>query len=286
MWFTRVKNHLKFLRFKAATELESAMLKASFSRKNEKGKLPSIEEAEEILSKNYSRKQVVTLNEENFEVLDRLNWGSARPDNICVYSKDNVTFNEEGIFIDNRYEENGITGKDWDGKEFTRNYSSGSVQSKETFNPEGCFLVVVSLKYAALGAWDGVWFLDRDSTLPIYREIDLFERMSKAPPGTELQFNVHGDVNGKRKQIPRNMDLKSSHHVAEKFLVYTSLQGGEIEIGINAVPVYRTRFAFPVGPMAMNFTSAIHHFDVLPDEDIRFTIRENDLKIHRFVVLK
>jgi hypothetical protein len=286
MWFNKFKNNLRFLRNKASTEVQSVFLKASYSRKNEKGMLPSVESAEEILSKNYSVKEIVALNEESFIVRDRMNWGSARPDNICVYSKDNVKFGPDGITIDNRYEKEGVTGKDWQGKEVQRNYSSGSVETIETFGPEGCFVAVVSLKYAALGAWDGVWLFDRDAVRPHYREIDLFERMSKSPPGTELQFNVHGDVNEVRKQIPVKLDLRSSHHIPEKFLTYTIVRGGEVEIGINAVPIYRTRFAYPTGPMSMHFTSAMHHFDSLTGEDIRFTINENHLTIHKFVVLK
>lgn len=286
MWLRKLKNELVFQSQKARTRAGFLWFRQVYSRKNEKGRLPEIEEAEKILSDKYSSKRIISLNEENFKVCDNDEWGSARPENSCVFSADNVDFRQGEMIIDNRYEEGGIPGKDWQGNELTRKYSSGFVESKEDYEPYGCFFAVISLKYAALGAWDAVWLYDKISQSTVYREIDLMERMSQGPPGADLQLNVHGDVNERRRQIPLKVDIRSSHSIPGKFLVYASIDIEKIEIGINAVPLCHTGFAIPVGPMAMIFSSGIHHFGKLKDEDIRFTIRENQMTIHRFGVLR
>ena len=286
MWLKKLRNELVFQSQKARTGAGSLWFRKVFSRKNEKGRLPGIEDAEKILSDKYSSKMIIRPDEENFKVCDKYEWGSARPENSCVFSADNVDFSQGVMIIDNRYEEEGIRGKDWQGNELTRKYSSGFVETKEAYEPYGCFFAVISLKYAALGAWDAVWLYDMISQSPVYREVDLTERMSQGPPGAELQLNVHGDVNERRRQIPLKLAINSSHDIPGTFLVYASLASGMIEIGINAVPIYRTSFAFPVRPMKMIFSSGIHHFGKLSDEDIRFTIRENQITIHRFGILR
>ncbi len=286
MWLRKLKNELVFQSQKARTDLGFLWFRQAFARKNEKGHLPDVVEAEKILSDKYTSKRIISPDEENFKVCDNHEWGSARPENICVFSAENVDFSQGGMIIDNRHEEGGVTGKDWQGNELTRRYSSGFVESKEAYEPYGCFFAVISLKYAALGAWDAAWLYDNISQSPVYREIDLMERMSQGPPGTELHLNVHGDVNERRRQIPLKIDIRSSHSIPGKFLVYAAIDIKKIEIGINAVPLCRTGFAIPVGPMAMIFSSGIHHYGKLSEEDIRFTIRENQLTIHRFGILR
>jgi hypothetical protein len=286
MWLRNLKNELVFQSQKARTEVGFLWSRQVFYRKNEKGLLPGVEEAERILTEKYPSRRIIDLDKENFRVYDKREWGSARPENSCVLSSDNVDFVSGAIIIDNRYEEGGITGRDWQGDQLTRKYSSGFVESKETYEPYGCFFAVISLKFAALGAWDGIWLFDRDTNNPVYREIDLLERMSKHPPGADVQLNVHGDINNKRRQVPLKMHISSSHDILQKFLVYAAIDGERIEIGINAIPLCRTGFAIPVGPMAMIFSSGIHHYGSLSDEDIRFTIRENQLTVHRFGILR
>lgn len=285
MWFKRLREELEFLGQKTRTETESVWLRFLFSRKGRKDELPSITEAESHLIGRFHKSRFIPLSEKNFRVKAREEWGTARPGNICVHSSGNVEFTGNEIVIHNRFEEGGITGKDWEGKEVTRKFSSGLVESVELFGPAGGFYVIVSLKYAALGAWDGIWLLDKNTPPPVYREIDLLERMSKSPPGSEIQLNVHGDVNNERRQIPVKFDLRTSRKIPETFLVYAIIENGVTEMGINAMPLYRTRFACPAAPMTMIFSSGIHDYGMLPEEDIRSTILRNAMTIHRFAIL-
>ena len=63
--------------------------------------------------------------------IDKGNWGSARPDNDSVYTKDNFFVDDCGLTIGNTYHPGDITGKDWEGNDRTCKFSSAELWSAD-----------------------------------------------------------------------------------------------------------------------------------------------------------
>lgn len=132
---------------------------------------------------------------DNWQLKDKGEWGSAAPNNLCVFVKENVSvITKQGsnvLVIKTTAEQ--ATGKDWSGKELTRPFSSGLVTSKFTVRPGQVVSATVNTSSSYPGSWFAFWLFRKD--IPgddRYREVDIFEKFMVRDDQKKYSVTVHG----------------------------------------------------------------------------------------------
>jgi hypothetical protein len=143
-------------------------------------------------------------NLDNWKVTDKGEWGSARPDNLCTYVKDNVFISEENgvrslIINTTSYE---AAGKDWDGNDITKPFSSGLVTSKFLIRPGQVVSASVNTSQSYAGSWFAFWLIKKDvEGDERYREIDIFEKFMEKKHQKKYTLTIHGGTQNKREMM-------------------------------------------------------------------------------------
>ena len=149
----------------------------------EEGKFPTAQEALDDLKNIYKEKFDYGrwTDPELWKPVVPNNWGSARPDNDCVLTRDNIKISPCGgtLRLWAKREPSGISGFGYDGEKVdTRFFSGVQMRSRFTVPPSGRYSTLMRIDAPALGVWEGFWLLHDDKG-KIYREID-FERFAEA----------------------------------------------------------------------------------------------------------
>ena len=176
---------------------------------------------------------------ENWKVTDKSEWGSARPDNLCTYVKDNVKIRQYSGFnsmvICTTPDES--TGKGWEGESVKKPISSGIVTSKFLVRPGQVVSATVNTSQSYPGSWFAFWLVKKNEPGDTrYREIDIFEKMMERKNQKEYTVTIHGGVQGARElmNFPYPMFF-----VAEEKLTFTcEIYRREVKIYVNGIYMF------------------------------------------------
>lgn len=177
-----------------------------------------------------------------WNILEEGNWGSARPDNISVARPTNIIFNEDNnLSIINKYEPDSVTGKDWDGNPVTRYFSSGSISTKDFFEPIGKRFSLWCDLVPGVSTWPAFWLFYADESVDDkqYFEIDGFERF---PNQNKLTFTVHWGPSDARKMYNRSVKYKGD---SISFLNCIVVDRGKVKVYVNNILVFITSLGYP-----------------------------------------
>jgi hypothetical protein len=149
----------------------------------------------------------------NWTILDKGNWGSARPDNLCAYAKENVTLKGNSMVITTTAEQ--TTGKDWNGKDVTKPFRSGYVTSNRTIRPGQVVSATLNTSESYAGSWFAFWLIKKhvegDNR---YREIDIFEKFMEKKNQKRYSISIHGGSQSAREMMnfhyPRHLKDETS----------------------------------------------------------------------------
>lgn len=111
-------------------------------------------------------------NLDNWTVFNNDMWGSARPDELSVQLAKNVTLNDGVASIHCKKEP--ATGIGFEGESISREYTSGSIWSKQSFPVDGITMFRSKFRCQKdLGSWKAFWLFKNSGGR--YQEIDGFE---------------------------------------------------------------------------------------------------------------
>ena len=211
----------------------------------------TIEQAQSEIQSDYKTiKQV-----KRFITICSTNWGSARPDNDCVFTANNVEQFDDITIIHTRKQD--APGMDYNGKSIHRAYTSGMIISKESvLIKDGTRIsAIVRMPINAVGAFTAFWFLyDKSDS---YYEVDVFERPCKIITDDTLLFTTHkGDTSSINRQMYNRTQKVRCQGI---FKLYdTCFNDGWVTISINNVPIFKTKHAYPVDKnMKIIFNDAV-----------------------------
>lgn len=182
---------------------------------------------------------------DNWNIVNEVNWGSARPDNLSVASPKNINMiGDNSATITSQREISGITGKDWDGNPVTRYYSCGSLSTKELFTVKDKRFSLWCELMPGVSTWPAFWvFYADERNIPNeekdYFEIDGFERF---PNEKKLVFTVHWGKNSARKMYNRSVRYSGN---SLSFLNCIAIENGKIKVYINNILVFITTLGVP-----------------------------------------
>lgn len=171
---------------------------------------------------------------DNWNITDRDDWGSARPGNLCIFVKENVTINsyhgKNSLIISTRHEE--AKGKGWNGEEITRPLSSGLITSKLLLHTDQVISATVNTSQSYPGSWFAFWFLKKDvAGDDRYREIDIFEKFMEKPGQKRYSVSIHGGTKNSREMMSFSYPL---FPINEEKLTFTCvLRRSGIRIYVN-----------------------------------------------------
>lgn len=173
---------------------------------------------------------------ENWQIKDKGEWGSAAPNNLCVFVRENISLKNilgsNILVIETTPEE--ATGKDWSGKEITRPFSSGLITSKFTVRPGQVVSATVNTSNSYPGSWFAFWLFKKD--VPgddRYREVDIFEKFMVKDEQKKYSVTVHGG----KKQSKEMMNFSfPMFFVNEETMTFTCeiLKNG-VKIFLNGI---------------------------------------------------
>ena len=199
---------------------------------------------------------------DDWDIKDNGNWGSARPDNICVLQKKNIEIVDDNLVICTKKEV--VTGLGWKinnvpPKPQLRQYTSGMITSNFELVSEGRYSTIVTLS-KNVGGFPAWWFL-----VPFkewekkYSEVDVFERMSHyLDKPTFLTFSTH-------KGYPRELFNHQANIPCDlTFMIDVIFHRKKriVETLINGITVFRTGMYYPdpKRSMVMKFNDAVSNF--------------------------
>lgn len=149
-------------------------------------------------------------NLDQWKVTDCNEWGSARPENSCVFVKENVSLNKDNgrnsLIIKSTPDK--ATGKDWNGNKIERDISSGLVSGLFRIRPGQVVSATVNASRSYAGSWFSFWLLKMDVTGDHrYREVDIFEKFMEKPRQKQYMISLHGGLENARELLNFNYPL-------------------------------------------------------------------------------
>lgn len=178
----------------------------------------------------------------NWRILKPSDWGSARSDNVCVYSESNVTC-DNGIASIITVKET-VTGTGWEGEPITRDFTSGWMETRERLPMHGSQVFRAKFRCEKnLGSWKAYWlYKDTNGT---YQEIDGFEIFaSKEKNLSEWSTTVHwGPSSADHTMYGRSVKLNTTDWLVMDIIVDRKLK--LIKVKINGVLAYVTGLGLP-----------------------------------------
>ena len=176
---------------------------------------------------------------QNWKVTDKAEWGSARPDNLCTFVKENVSLEEDGgekrVVI--RTTNEPALGKGWNGEDISRPFSSGMISSKFTVHPGQAISATVNTSDSYAGSWFSFWLYKKD--MPgdnRYRELDIFEKFMERRQQKQYSMCVHGGTKKAREMMAFEYPL---FYVNEEKMTFTcELYPKKARIFINGIQIF------------------------------------------------
>lgn len=158
------------------------------------------------LDKKYGKPILVEefKNLENWKVTVWNEWGSARPNNLSVHVKENVTLESEKGKNSMVIHTTAVpaTGKGWKGEEIQRPTSAGQVTSRFLVSPGQAISATVNTSGSYPGSWFSFWLFKKDSPGDKrYREIDIFEKFMVRKGDKYYNMSVHGGTGDSREMM-------------------------------------------------------------------------------------
>ena len=193
------------------------------------------------LDKTYGKPQMVEdfMNLESWKVMDKDEWGSARPETLCTYVKENVLIKsgngKNSLVISTTPDP--ATGKGWSGEEISRSLSSGQVSSKFLVSPGRVISATVNTSDSYPGSWFSFWMYKKD--VPgdeRYREVDIFEKFMERKNQKQYSMSVHGGTKNSRELLAFSFPL---FFVDEDKITFTcELSDHKVRIFVNGVQLF------------------------------------------------
>jgi hypothetical protein len=224
---------------------------------------------------------------DNWQITDRGNWGSARPDNLCTYVKENVALQEDNgkhsLVINTTPDE--ATGKDWNGNDVTKPMSSGLVTSTFLVRPGQVVSATVNTSQSYAGSWFAFWLfkkgIEGDER---YREVDIFEKFMEKDFQKKYTMTVHGGTGEKREMMNFQYPL---FYVNEDKMTFTcEFYQHKIRVFINGILIFLAEEPDFDGEYQVIFDDApTTHGGKVRKEDI-FSVLPRSLEVVDFRVYK
>ena len=173
---------------------------------------------------------------DSWKVKDKDEWGSAVHDNLCTYVKENVFIKDENgrrsLAIVSIAE--GATGKDWEGNDVPKPFSSGFVSSRFLVHPGQVVSATMNTSRSYPGSWYAFWLLRKDPEGdPGYREVDIFEKFMKKENQKTYTVSIHGGTKDNREMMDFSYPL---FYVDESKITFTcELNKNRIRIFVNGL---------------------------------------------------
>jgi hypothetical protein len=181
-------------------------------------------------------------NLDHWNVLDKTNWGSSRPGNLCTFVKENVSIRKNagsGSLVITTTPDP-ATGKGWEGEEIPRPFSSGLVTSQFLVKPGQVVTATVNTTQSYPGSWFSFWLHKKD--VPgedRYREADIFEKFMERKNQKQYTISVHGVIKGSREMMSFSYPM---FFVNEENLTFTcELQRNLLKIYVNGICMFITQ---------------------------------------------
>jgi hypothetical protein len=177
-------------------------------------------------------------NLDQWKVTDKGEWGSARPDNICVFVKENVSLKknkgQNSLVITSTPDK--ATGKDWKGNTIERIISSGLVASKFRIKPGQAVSATVNASQSYPGSWFSFWLFKMDVEGDHrYREADIFEKFMEKPRHKQYKISLHGGTKTARELLNFNYPL---YFVDEEKMTFTcEMHQAGVKIFLNGIQI-------------------------------------------------
>ena len=182
------------------------------------------------------------INDKRWRILEPTNWGSARPDNVCVYTPENITCDNSILSI-HTVKKNAI-GTDFEGNQVFRQYTSGWVNSKFTVPMSGIRMFRAKIRCNKdLGSWKAYW-LYKDSGKR-YQEIDGFEQFAHSEKNlSKWSTTTHwGPTHSDRTMFGKSVKLENSDWMI--FDIIVNQKRKRITVKINGVTSYISGLGCP-----------------------------------------
>jgi hypothetical protein len=175
----------------------------------------------------------------NWKITDRNEWGSAVPDNLCTFVKENVNIRQNKGFnsLVISTTPDPATGKDWEGKEIEKPISSGLISCKFLVRPGNVVSATLNTSYSYPGSWFAFWLMKKD--VPgdkRYREIDIFEKFMERKSQKEYTVTIHGGVQGSREMM--NFSYHMFFADEEKLTFTCELYRHKVKIYVNGIYMF------------------------------------------------
>ena len=225
---------------KVRFKIRNYILSYRFTRdyKKEKVEYPAIIEH---LDKKYGKPKFVEdfRNLENWKVTLWNEWGSARPDNLCTFVKENVSILEKNgnhsMII--RTTPEAAIGIGWNGEEVSKPLSSGQVTSRFLFSPGQVISATVNTSNSYPGSWFSFWLFKKDAPGDErYREVDIFEKFMERKHQKQYSMCVHGGNKNDREMMAFEYPL---FLVNEDKLTFTcELYDHKVRIFVNGIHMF------------------------------------------------
>jgi hypothetical protein len=179
---------------------------------------------------------------DNWRILNQNDWGSARPDNLCVYVPTNVICENSIVSLQTIKET--ATGKGWEGEEITRDYTSGWIETKYRLPMEGVSMFRSKFRCQRdLGSWKAYWLFKNYGKR--YQEIDGFEIFAHSEKNlSQWSSTVHWGPSGdNRTMYGHHVKLNTSDWIIMDIIVDQNRK--RVKVKINGVLAYVTGIGVP-----------------------------------------
>jgi len=181
-------------------------------------------------------------------VVGKGNWGSARPDNCCVYAADMVFTDHLGLMMLCQ-QSRSIVGKKPDGEEAEPRFIKGSEVFSHMNKVAKAYATRVSYNIG-IGGWHGIWLFKRKGEG--YKELDVEHIYDSKKKGTELTFSAHSSKGGNRTMFSTTLDVGDL--LREDLHITFVRDKGKQKIYLNGIKVFQTRHGYHTEPLEMVYT--------------------------------
>ena len=177
-------------------------------------------------------------NQDQWKIMDRGEWGSARPNNLCTFVKEKVSVRKNNgrnsMLIHTTPDP--ATGKGWGGEEIPRKISSGLATSNYPLKPGMVVSATVNTSQSYSGSWFSFWLMKKDvNGDDRYREIDIFEKFMVKKDQKQYTMSIHGGRKEDRELMRCSYNMSA---VDEKNITFTcELHQHSVKIFVNGIHI-------------------------------------------------
>ena len=253
-------------------------LAKQFQKTIEDGNFNSVDKALDAIDVNWELERVFDF-QNDFKILgeDTGNWGVAEPNTLAYYTPEAIKISGIGnqqVLITCSKLEKPVIRKGWSGEKVARQYTAGSLHSKQPVNCNKRYLAVITTSAVALGAWDAFWFMYTGIQIPkgkgvLYSEVDWERMVDESSKLFKHTFSTHRgwkkvDENG--KDIDGRKMFSHSVNVGKRIIrvaidINFDAEKKLVQAHINNHLVYETLLGFPELPMTMIVNTRPSTFD-------------------------